>query len=135
MEELLEMVTWQQLGFHVKPVGVLNVNGFYDSLLAFFDKCVAEVRGHCQSLICAQAFTVDLCVVSVVGYQGYNPGHEPPATVHRGLCIWLTYKHGSIAVYSFLPLSLNTNILPLLPADCGALHIQIEHNANLNTWW
>jgi predicted Rossmann-fold nucleotide-binding protein len=59
MEELLEMVTWQQLGLHVKPVGVLNVNGFYDSLLAFFDNCVAEVRCHCQVFICAQIFTAD----------------------------------------------------------------------------
>ena len=32
-EELFEMVTWQQLGFHRKPVGVLNVEGYYDTLL------------------------------------------------------------------------------------------------------
>lgn len=44
MEELLEMVTWQQLGFHRKPVGVLNIEGFYDPLLTFFDHCVTEVR-------------------------------------------------------------------------------------------
>ena len=35
MEELFEVVTWQQLGLHKKPVGVLNINGYYDSLLAF----------------------------------------------------------------------------------------------------
>jgi predicted Rossmann-fold nucleotide-binding protein len=52
MEELMEMVTWQQLGFHTKPVGVLNVNGFYDSLLAFFDHCVAEVLPGCQVCLC-----------------------------------------------------------------------------------
>lgn len=34
-EELLETFTWQQLAFHDKPVGVLNVGGFYDHLLAF----------------------------------------------------------------------------------------------------
>lgn len=35
MEELFEVVTWQQLGLHKKPVGVLNINGYYDSLLEF----------------------------------------------------------------------------------------------------
>ena len=38
------MVTWQQLGFHAKPVGVLNIDGFYDTLLQFFDRCVSDVR-------------------------------------------------------------------------------------------
>ncbi len=35
LEELTEIFTWLQLGLHVKPVGLLNVNGFYDLLLAF----------------------------------------------------------------------------------------------------
>ncbi|KAK9830081.1 hypothetical protein WJX72_009660 [[Myrmecia] bisecta] len=42
LEELLEMITWQQLGIHQKPVAVLNMKGFYDHLLAFFDVCVTE---------------------------------------------------------------------------------------------
>ncbi|XP_004136120.1 cytokinin riboside 5'-monophosphate phosphoribohydrolase LOG1 isoform X1 [Cucumis sativus] len=42
MEELLEMITWAQLGIHDKPVGLLNVDGYYDSLLALFDKGVEE---------------------------------------------------------------------------------------------
>ena len=37
LEELFEVMTWLQLGYHAKPVGVLNVNGFYDGLLAFLD--------------------------------------------------------------------------------------------------
>ena len=41
-EEFCEIVTWGQLGFHVKPMGLLNVNGFYDPLLAMFDKAVEE---------------------------------------------------------------------------------------------
>jgi hypothetical protein len=32
MEELFEAFTWSQLGFHQKPCGVLNVNGYYDAL-------------------------------------------------------------------------------------------------------
>ncbi|MCM4169764.1 Putative cytokinin riboside 5'-monophosphate phosphoribohydrolase [Arenibacter antarcticus] len=35
LEELFEMVTWAQLGLHQKPIGLLNINGFYDELLAF----------------------------------------------------------------------------------------------------
>jgi uncharacterized protein (TIGR00730 family) len=41
-EEFCEILTWGQLGFHVKPMGLLNVNGFYDPLLALFDQAVAE---------------------------------------------------------------------------------------------
>lgn len=33
MDELFEMLTWAQLGLHQKPLGMLNINGFYDSLL------------------------------------------------------------------------------------------------------
>ncbi|KAH9328026.1 hypothetical protein KI387_000134, partial [Taxus chinensis] len=42
MEELLEMITWSQLGIHDKPVGLLNVDGYYNCLLALFDKGVEE---------------------------------------------------------------------------------------------
>jgi uncharacterized protein (TIGR00730 family) len=41
LEELCEVLTWTQLGLHQKPHGILNVGGFYDSLLAFFDHAVA----------------------------------------------------------------------------------------------
>ena len=41
-EEFCEVLTWGQLGFHVKPMGLLNVNGFYDRLLALFDHAVGE---------------------------------------------------------------------------------------------
>lgn len=37
MEELFEVWTWSQLGRHKKPVGVLNVDGYYDQLLGFLD--------------------------------------------------------------------------------------------------
>lgn len=33
LEELFEMITWAQLGLHKKPIAILNINGFYDSLL------------------------------------------------------------------------------------------------------
>lgn len=50
-EELLEMITWSQLGIHRKPVGLLNVLGFFDPLAEFIDHAIdsgfikAEQRG------------------------------------------------------------------------------------------
>ncbi|XP_028799851.1 probable cytokinin riboside 5'-monophosphate phosphoribohydrolase LOG4 [Neltuma alba] len=42
MEELLEVIAWSELGIHDKPVGLLNVDGYFNSLLSFFDKGVDE---------------------------------------------------------------------------------------------
>jgi len=38
LEELLEIITWSQLGIHRKPIGVLNTDGFFNPLLAMFDR-------------------------------------------------------------------------------------------------
>lgn len=40
LDELFEIVTWSQLGIHRKPVGLLNLDGFFDALLAFLDQLV-----------------------------------------------------------------------------------------------
>ncbi|XP_052148921.1 probable cytokinin riboside 5'-monophosphate phosphoribohydrolase LOG4 [Oryza glaberrima] len=42
IEELLEIIAWAQLGIHNKPVGLLNVDGYYNNLLSLFDKGVEE---------------------------------------------------------------------------------------------
>jgi uncharacterized protein (TIGR00730 family) len=42
LEELMEVWTWVQLGIHRQPVGLLNVAGYFDGLLAFVDHAVAE---------------------------------------------------------------------------------------------
>lgn len=42
LEEFFEMLTWAQLGLHKKPIGILNINGFYDSLLEFVKNMVAK---------------------------------------------------------------------------------------------
>ncbi|MDR3479902.1 MAG: TIGR00730 family Rossman fold protein [Burkholderiaceae bacterium] len=42
LEELFEVMTWAQLGFHDKPIGVLNVDGYYDALLAFLQHTVQQ---------------------------------------------------------------------------------------------
>jgi hypothetical protein len=41
-EEFCEVLTWTQLGLQRKPCGILNVEGYYDHLLALFDHAVAE---------------------------------------------------------------------------------------------
>jgi hypothetical protein len=41
-EELFEIWTWRQLGYHDKPIGILNVAGYYDALFAFLAHSVQE---------------------------------------------------------------------------------------------
>ncbi len=57
MDELFEILTWRQLGFHRKPIALLNVNGYYDHLLAFLDHAVAEglVRASDRELLFSAA--------------------------------------------------------------------------------
>lgn len=52
-EELMEIVTWGQLGLHKKPIGVLNLNGFYDPLLAQVEKGIEYgfIRPSFRSLL------------------------------------------------------------------------------------
>jgi uncharacterized protein (TIGR00730 family) len=57
-EELFEIVTWSVLGLHQKPMGLLNVDGYYDPLLALLDHAVAErfIRpAHLASLVVSDA--------------------------------------------------------------------------------
>lgn len=42
LEELFEIITWGQLGLHQKPIGLLNVNGFYDDLLKLLENMVRK---------------------------------------------------------------------------------------------
>jgi hypothetical protein len=42
LEEIIEIVTWGQLRFHDKPCGLLNVNGYFDHLLAYLDHARQE---------------------------------------------------------------------------------------------
>lgn len=53
LEELTEMLTWLQLGFHEKPIGLINVGGYYDSFLDFAATMVREgfVRAEHRGII------------------------------------------------------------------------------------
>ena len=55
LEELFEMLTWSQLGIHAKPVGLINVDGFYDALVDFI--------GHAHSQGFVQARHASLLMV------------------------------------------------------------------------
>lgn len=54
-EELFEIVTWAQLGLHDKPIGLLDVGGFYGELLSFLDHAVSEgfIKAKHRSLLMA----------------------------------------------------------------------------------
>lgn len=54
-EEFCEIITWAQLGFHAKPCGLLNVNGFFAHLLGLFDHAVTEgfLRPQNRALVLA----------------------------------------------------------------------------------
>lgn len=41
-DETFEIITWAQLGMHAKPIGFLNVRGFFEPLLAMVEKAIAE---------------------------------------------------------------------------------------------
>ncbi|HEY5271089.1 MAG TPA: TIGR00730 family Rossman fold protein [Anaerolineales bacterium] len=55
LDELFETLTWAQIGEHSKPVGLLNVNGYYDALLRMLDRAVEEkflFPEHRHALLC-----------------------------------------------------------------------------------
>ncbi|MEO7030143.1 MAG: TIGR00730 family Rossman fold protein [Acidobacteriaceae bacterium] len=54
-EEMFEVLAWQTLKIHSKPVVLLNVDGFYDTLLRFLDECEREgmMRGNRKALLVA----------------------------------------------------------------------------------
>ena len=42
MEEIMEVITWNQINVHAKPVGLLNTKGFYDGIIQWVDHAVQE---------------------------------------------------------------------------------------------
>ncbi|MBX7502258.1 TIGR00730 family Rossman fold protein [Qipengyuania mesophila] len=74
MDELWEAVSWAQLGYHTKPVGLLNAFGFYDHLIAF-NRHMADVgfvRPAHQGII-LDAETLDALLGKMAGYEAHTP--------------------------------------------------------------
>ncbi|CAH9077727.1 unnamed protein product [Cuscuta europaea] len=77
LEELLEVITWAQLGIHDKPVGLLNVDGYYNSLLSFIDKAVDEgFIAPCARHIIVSAQTAQELLSKL---EDYVPKHNEAA--------------------------------------------------------
>lgn len=57
LDELFEILTWAQLGFHAKPIGLLNTGGFFDALIGWIDHAAASglIRAGDRRLICVEA--------------------------------------------------------------------------------
>ena len=53
LEEIFEILTWAQLGFHHKPCGLLNVGGYYDGLIDFLDNAFEQqfVNELCRPML------------------------------------------------------------------------------------
>jgi uncharacterized protein (TIGR00730 family) len=78
MDELFESLTWGQLGIQSKPIGLLNVDGYFDGLLAWLGRALAEgfVRPHHRNLLVTASGPDDLLDLI--------EEHQPPA----GLVSW-----------------------------------------------
>ncbi|KAK4759545.1 hypothetical protein SAY87_022676 [Trapa incisa] len=77
LEELLEVITWAQLRIHDKPVGLLNVDGYYNSLLSFIDKAVEEgfISPSARQIVVSAPTAREL----VKKLEEYIPCHERDA--------------------------------------------------------
>jgi uncharacterized protein (TIGR00730 family) len=77
-EEFCEVVTWTQLGLHRKPCGLLNIAGYYDPLVALFDRAVIDgfVRPENRQIVLADADPVAL-----IERLGRRPGAAPTAAI------------------------------------------------------
>ena len=74
MDELWEAVSWAQLGYHAKPVGLLNAFGFFDHLLAF-NRHMAEVgfvRPAHQGILIAET-ELDLLLTRMAAHEPHTP--------------------------------------------------------------
>ena len=62
IEEIFEMLTWAQLGFHQKPCGLLNIAGYYDQLFAFLEHAMDQrfVREEYRPMIMMEQTADDL---------------------------------------------------------------------------
>jgi len=62
IEEIFEMLTWAQLGFHQKPCGLLNISGYYDHLYVFLEHAIDQrfVREEFRPMIMMEESAGDL---------------------------------------------------------------------------
>lgn len=75
LEELFETMTWAQLGFHEKPIGLLNVDGFYDGLIQFLRHLVEQrfLKADQADLLMAESDPT----VLLERFKSYVPAYHP----------------------------------------------------------
>jgi uncharacterized protein (TIGR00730 family) len=76
LEELFEIWTWAQLGFHQKPCGLLNVDNYYDALIQFLDHMQAEqfVKAHHHDMLMVET-DADSLLGRFSGYRATAAKH------------------------------------------------------------
>lgn len=67
LDELFELLTWRQLGLHAQPIGLLNVNGFYDPLLAQFARMERDGFLHGSTRVITDTH-VDRLLEQILGH-------------------------------------------------------------------
>ena len=73
-EEFFEVWTWRQLGYHDKPIGLLNVQGYYDRLLDFIGHTVAQqFMGEWQMDLIRVGTSSDTLLQALVQDSGFTP--------------------------------------------------------------
>lgn len=74
MDELWEAISWAQLGYHAKPVGLLNAFGFYDQLIAFNQHMIATgfIRPAHQGILIAEP-ELDLLLARMAAHEPHTP--------------------------------------------------------------
>ncbi|PHM20985.1 MAG: TIGR00730 family Rossman fold protein [Curvibacter sp. PD_MW3] len=76
-EELFEVWTWRQLGYHDKPIGLLNVDGYYDALQAFLNKTVEQqFLGDWQMELIQIGADPHALLASIVQDAGLSPAPQ-----------------------------------------------------------
>lgn len=81
-EELFEVWTWRQLGYHDKPLGLLNVAGYYDGLLAFLNHSVASgFMGEWQMGLLHAGTDTPTLLQTLVEQAGHNASQIPLRSV------------------------------------------------------
>jgi uncharacterized protein (TIGR00730 family) len=75
LEEFFEVWTWRQLGYHDKPIGLLNQHGYYDHLLAFLASSVKDgfMNDGLMSLIRTGAHAISLIEELLAAAKAFSP--------------------------------------------------------------
>jgi len=83
-EEMFEMVTWRQLRLHAKPVGLVNVEGYFDHLLAFLEHAARQefIRPQHRGLLLVEASAEGL--LEKLGRQAGAVAGEAMGDLDRG---------------------------------------------------